>query len=132
MAIKPEEDFARFLGEGRFMLLRTASTGRYVFYPRVVEPLTGATDLEWVEASGRGTVYSTTVVRMRDPGESYNVALIDLAEGPRMMSRVVGIAPEDVRIGMQVQAQIDIVDDAPMVVFQQVRHLGAERRLPSE
>ena len=45
------------------MLQRCSSSGAFVFYPRVAEPGSGATTLEWVEASGRGTVYSTTVVR---------------------------------------------------------------------
>jgi uncharacterized OB-fold protein len=48
------------------------------------------------------------------------VALIDLAEGPRMMSRVIGIAPEAVEIGMNVKARI-IDDGGPIVVFEPVR-----------
>jgi uncharacterized OB-fold protein len=99
------------------MIQRSRSSGRHVFYPRVAEPRTGATDLEWVEASGEGTVYATTVVRQRPPTPSYNVALIDLAEGPRMMSRVEGIAPEDVRIGMKVRARISRDGDQHLLVF---------------
>jgi uncharacterized OB-fold protein len=113
----PEGEYLRFLAEGRFMIQRSRSSGRHVFYPRVAEPRTGATDLEWVEASGEGTVYATTVVRQRPPSPSYNVALIDLAEGPRMMSRVEGIAPEDVRIGMKVRARISRDGDQPLLVF---------------
>lgn len=120
--IRPEEQYLRFLGEGRFMIQRSRSSGRFVFYPRVAEPGTGAQDLDWVEASGAGTVHSTTVVRQKPPTPSYNVALIDLAEGPRMMSRVVGIAPEEVRIGMAVTARIDRDGDGetPVVVFEPV------------
>lgn len=118
--IRPEEQFLRFLGEGRFMIQRSRSSGRFLFYPRVAEPGTGSADLEWVEASGVGTVYSTTVVRQKPPTPSYNVALIDLAEGPRMMSRVVGVAPEEVRIGMAVAARIDRDGEAPVVVFEPV------------
>jgi uncharacterized OB-fold protein len=101
----PGQRHMQFLREGRFMLQRSTASGAFVFYPRVAEPGTGA-DLEWVEASGRGIVYSTTVIRPRPPQESYNVALIDLAEGPRMLSRVEDVAPEDVHIGMAVQARI--------------------------
>ena len=72
-----------------------------LLFPRVAEPGTGCTDLEWVEASGKGTVYSTTVIRQKPPTPNYNLALIDLAEGARMMSRVEGIPPEEVRIGMR-------------------------------
>ena len=96
----PDAAFRAFLAEGRFMIQRSRSTGAYVFYPRVALPGSGETDLEWVEASGAGTVYSTTVVRNRpEKGGDYNVALIDLAEGPRMMSRVVDIDPAEVKGG---------------------------------
>ena len=116
-SMRPEVDFQRYLEEGRFMLQRSRSSGRYVFHPRVAEPATGADDLEWVEASGRGVVYSTTVVRQKPPTPSYNVALIDLAEGVRLMSRVEGVAPEDVRIGMPVQAKIVRDNERPLLVF---------------
>ena len=115
--VHPERDYLAFLAEGRFMLQRSRSSGRFVFYPRVAEPGTGATDLEWVEASGRGTVYATSVVRRRPPAADANVALIDLAEGVRMMSRVEGVDPASVRIGMAVQARIDRDGTAPVVVF---------------
>ena len=55
-SIHPEQEYLAHLAQGRFMLQRSASSGGYVFYPRVAEPGTGATDLEWVEASGRGVV----------------------------------------------------------------------------
>ena len=53
----------------------------------------------------QATVYATTVVRPRG-GEPYNVALVDLPEG-RRMTRVEGVAPEDVRIGMEVRMRDD-------------------------
>ena len=102
------------------MLLRGRKSGRFMFYPRAVEPGTGDTDLEWVEASGRGTVYSVTIVRKKTPADSYNVALIDLAEGPRMMSRVDGVPLEQVRIGMTVQARVVTDEEQPFVVFEPV------------
>jgi len=64
-------------------------------------------------------VHATTVNRRRpSSGGDFNVALIDLAEGPRMMSRVVGIAPEDVKIGMKVIAKIEELNGAPAVLFE--------------
>jgi len=114
--LKPDEDFRRFLGEGRFMIQRSLETGAFVFFPRVAEPGTGAA-LEWVQASGRGTVHATTVVRRKPPEPSYNVALIDLEEGPRMMSRVEGVEPDAVVIGMAVRAAIAEQDGEPVVVF---------------
>ena len=115
--IRPVAEFQAFLEEGRFMLLRSRASGTFMFYPRVAEPVTGATDLEWVEASGRGTVYSTTAIGQKPPKEAYNVALIDLEEGVRMMSRVEGVPADAVRIGMAVTARIADQDGAPVVVF---------------
>jgi uncharacterized protein len=116
--MNPEKEYFEHLAQGRFMIQKSRSTGGHVFYPRVAEPRTGATDLEWAAASGRGTVYSTTVIRQKPPTPNYNLALIDLAEGPRMMSRVEGIAPEDVRIGMPVKAKIVHENEQALVVFE--------------
>lgn len=116
--MNPEKEFFEHLASGRFMIQKSRSTGGHVYYPRMAEPGTGATDLEWVAASGRGTVYSTTVIRGKPPAPNANLALIDLAEGPRMMSRVEGIAPEAVKIGMAVHAKIITEDDHRLVVFE--------------
>ena len=121
MTVHPDKQYVAFLAEGRFMLPRERTSGVYHFYPRVADPLTGSTDLEWVPASGDGTVYSTSVMAGRKPEDSYNVALIDLAEGPRMMSRVEGVAPEEVRIGMRVKARVVKTDEGGgLVVFDPV------------
>ncbi|NYT75660.1 OB-fold domain-containing protein [Alcaligenaceae bacterium] len=116
----PEAQFKSYLQQGKFMIQRSRATGKYVFYPRLVIPSTGETDLDWVEASGRGSVYSITVNRSKS--ETYNVALIDLEEGVRMMSLIVG--QETVPIGTPVQASIVDINDAPAVVFTPLQ--GAE------
>ncbi|MDB5971397.1 MAG: hypothetical protein JWQ90_3847 [Hydrocarboniphaga sp.] len=113
----PENDYQAFLRQGRFMIQRSASSGRHVFYPRAIAPGSGAEDLEWVEASGRGVVYSTTVVRARPPTPSHNVALVELEEGPRLMTRVEGIDPGEVRIDMPVKVRIVQEADFAYVVF---------------
>jgi uncharacterized protein len=77
-------------------------SGRAVFYPRVLCPFSGSDQLEWRVSNGLGTVYSTTVVYPQE-GAPYNVVLIDCDEGFRLMSRVEGIAPDAVRIGMRVR-----------------------------
>lgn len=115
----PEKRYYDGLKQGKFLLQRSKSSGNYNFYPRVIEPGTGNADFEWVEASGDGTVYATTVNRQRpEKGGDYNIALIDLAEGPRMMSRVVGIEPTEVKIGMKVKAKVDKIGDHAAVVFE--------------
>ncbi|MES2289142.1 MAG: OB-fold domain-containing protein [Pseudomonadota bacterium] len=115
--MRPEQEFLAFVADGRFMLQRSRKTGAYLFHPRVAVPGTGDDDLEWVEASGEGVVYSTTVVRNKPPVEDYNVALVDLAEGVRMMSRIVDMDPADVSIGMTVKSRIGEIDGHPAVVF---------------
>jgi uncharacterized protein len=109
----PEAQFKAYLAEGRFMIQRSRSTGRHVFYPRVAVPGGGETDLEWVPASGEGTVYSITVNRTREG--SYNIALVDLAEGPRLMSRIEGA--ETAPIGTRVKARIASIEGEPALVF---------------
>lgn len=115
--IHPEAEWRAHLASGRFMIQRSPSTGAHVFYPRIAQPGTGAPDLEWIEATGRGTVHAVTVVRKKDPADSYNVVLVDLEEGPRLMSRVDGLAPAEVKIGMAVQARIISDQDQPLLVF---------------
>jgi len=116
--LRPQQEYFAHLAEGRFMIQRSRGSGEHVFYPRVAAPRTGARDLEWVPASGHGTVYATTVMRVRPPAAPYNVCLVQLAEGPRMMSRVENIDPQQVKVGMAVRARI-ARDDAgqPLVVF---------------
>jgi uncharacterized OB-fold protein len=116
--LQPDQQYRAYLADGRFMIQRGLLSGAYFFYPRVLEPATGSEQWEWVNASGLGTVYSTTVVRVRRPAADYNVALIDLAEGPRMMGRVTGVQPQAVTIGMRVKARIQTIEGAPAVVFE--------------
>src|SRR5215212_2582511 len=78
--------------------------GKAVFYPRAVAPVTGG-NLQWKVSKGLGTVYSTTVIYYK--GEPpLNVALIDMDEGFRLMSRVEDIPAESVRIGMRVKLRV--------------------------
>jgi uncharacterized OB-fold protein len=93
------------LDRGELAYQWSAEAGRAVFYPRLLCPYTGSDRLEWRVASGLGTVYATTVTHPRD-GTPYNVALVDCDEGFRLMSRVEGVAPEAVAIGMRVRFRI--------------------------
>ena len=90
-----------------------------VFYPRAVAPKTGSHNLEWRVSKGLGTVYSTTVVHAAKDQPPHNVALIDIDEGFRMMSRVEDIEPMDVKIGMRVKVRMTKGDEKqpPYPVF---------------
>lgn len=115
--LKPDVEYQAHLSSGRFMLQRSRSSGEYVFYPRVAAPGTGKQDLEWVASEGLGSVYAVTVIYPRPPAEPYNVAIIELDDGPRLMSRVDGLAAEDVQIGQRVKVRITEIDGKHCVVF---------------
>lgn len=103
----PDAQFAAGLERGELALQSCGACGRQVFPPRAACPHCGSDRLAFRAVSGRGTVYSTTVVRRKpEEGGDYNLALIDLEEGARLMSRVEGIAPEKVAIGQKVAARI--------------------------
>lgn len=114
---RPIEEWQAHLAAGRLVLQRSRSTGQFVFYPRIAAPGSGVRDLEWVEASGHGIVHAATTVRRKPPEPSYNVALIDLAEGVRLMGEVVDTPPDAVTIGMAVRARIDGQGAMPRLVF---------------
>jgi len=89
--------------------------GAPVFHPRAT--LAAGAALRWKVSAGRGTVYATTVVAQRDAPD-YNVALVELDEGFRMMSRVEEIEPLAVRIGLRVRLRVARdADGEPLPVF---------------
>ena len=114
----PEESYRRKLAAGQFELQRCGACHKHIFYPRILCPYCGSSDLTWVAASGEGTVYSTTVTRRKvESGGDFNVAIIELKEGPRLMSRVEGIRADRVKIGLAVRARIAREQDEVLLVF---------------
>jgi len=114
----PLGTYLEHLEKGELAYQFSPEANAAVFYPRVVCPITGSDRLEWRVSRGLGSVHATTVVHPQQ-GEPYNVALIDVDEGFRMMSRVEDIAPTDVRIGMRVRFRVHRPggDEPPMPVF---------------
>jgi uncharacterized OB-fold protein len=114
-----EAHYVAALNAGRFLIQRCEACTRHVFYPRQVCPHCASASLAWVEPRGTGSVYSTTTVRRKpEAGGDYDVSLIDLDEGVRMMSRVEGLPPHEVKIGMRVQAKLVESKAGRMVVFE--------------
>ena len=98
--------------EGRLLLPRCNACGRYFFRPEVACTHCFATDWQWVQASGRGTLYSYTVVhRAPAPGfvTPFVLAVVELVEGPVMLSNLVGCSETDVRIGMALRVRFEQV-----------------------
>jgi uncharacterized OB-fold protein len=112
----------------RLLIQRCKACGKYQFYPRPFCIPCGSDDIEWVQASGKGTVYSMTVVRIQispDFTPPYTVAVVQLDEGPRMLSNIVG---SPVRIGDAVKViWRNRADAPPLPVFEA---LGEEKEDP--
>ena len=105
IAQSPLAVYQQHLDRGELAYQWSPEAGRAVFYPRVICPYTGSDRLEWRVSAGLGTVYAATVTHPRE-GAPYNVALIDVDEGFRLMSRVEEVAPDEVRIGMRVKFRV--------------------------
>jgi uncharacterized protein len=114
----PLGTYIAHLKRGQLAYQFSPSTNQVVFYPRVIAPGTGAADLEWRVSQGLGTVHATTVVHPQQ-GAPYNVCLVDLDEGFRLMSRVEDIEPTQVTIGLRVRFRVHTPDgdEDPYPVF---------------
>jgi uncharacterized OB-fold protein len=121
----PEAVYQALLEQGIFALPQCRSCGRLHYSPRVLCPYCGSNSLGWAQLSGDGTVYSTSTIAPRD-ATPYAVVLVDLDEGPRLMSNVVGMPADEVRIGMRVRARIESRADAAVPLFE-VAQSGVSR-----
>ena len=84
---------------GKLVLPRCVDTGKYIWYPRAISPFTfGA--VEWVEVSGKGTIYTFSVMQRADP--PYAIAYVQLAEGPCVMTNIVDCDFATLKIGQPV------------------------------
>ena len=103
--------------EHRLTYQRCTACGTRVFYPRDVCPgpeCFGVGTLEWVESSGKGWVYASSIsYQPAHPAFAgdvpYVLAIIELDEGVRMHTNVIGIDPKEVEIGMRVEVAWDDV-----------------------
>ncbi len=97
----------------RLAIQHCSSCRQYQFYPRIHCIHCGAQSLEWEVVSGRGTIYSYTV-SMRAPTPAFSVpyivAIVELDEGPRMLSNVVDCEPAEITVGSLVQVDFLALD----------------------
>ena len=109
--------FWEALAEHKIRIQYSPSSGRYVFYPRVLAPGTLADDLQWREISGAGTLYTFTVAyRAVAPHFDEHVpqllAVVQWDEGPRFATEIVNAEPAQLRVGMRVRPVfLDCPDD---------------------
>ena len=100
--------------EGKLLLPRCKDTGKFIWYPRAISPFTLG-PVEWVEVSGKGKVYTFSVMERANP--PYCIAYVELAEGTKMMTNIVNIDFKDVKIGMDVKLTFIKTEDGPPMPF---------------
>jgi uncharacterized OB-fold protein len=98
--------------EHRFLIVRCRACGVAHHYPRPFCPSCWSDDVEWETASGRGTLYTYSTIFVNDlppfaDRVPYIVAAVDLEEGPRVLTNIVGCEPVDLEIGMAVEVTFE-------------------------
>jgi uncharacterized OB-fold protein len=118
VSTSPLGTYTEYCKKGQLAYQVCTDDNSVIFYPRLVSPKTASPNLQWKVSEGLGTVYATTTVYQRDQ-QPYNVALIDVDEGFRMMSRVEDIDPDSVKVGMRVKVRMHPGDEkqTPYPVF---------------
>jgi uncharacterized OB-fold protein len=115
---EPYWDAAR---RGELAVQRCVRCGERPFPPRAHCPSCGAPSLSWAPVSGRGTLHSYTVAH-RAPHPVFAgqlplvVAIVQLEEGPRMVTNLVGCDPAGLEVGMAVEARFEPIDESDMVL----------------
>jgi uncharacterized OB-fold protein len=115
--------FYKAAREHKLLIQRCGDCRRNIFYPKSVCPHCLSTDLEWFESSGKGKVYSFTIVRAAAPeafqeAVPYVIGVIDLEEGARMLSWIVDCPHEEVKCDMDVEVTFkDLNDEIALPIF---------------
>ena len=106
-------------------LQRCRACARFFFYPRAACPHCLSNDLEWRRASGRGTLHTFTIVhrglRSFPLGEPYVLAIVELDEGPRMMTNLVDVEPEPAKLRIGIAVEVVFADVTPEVSLPRFR-----------
>jgi len=109
------EAFFKAAGEGRFLIKKCTACGKAHWYPRAICPFCSSGETEWSEASGKGTIYSYSVMR-RVP-EPFALAYVTLAEGPTMLTNIVDCDFDALKIGQDVTVVFKPSDGGPPVAM---------------
>ncbi|MDT3446813.1 OB-fold domain-containing protein [Pseudofrankia sp. BMG5.37] len=124
---RPTPETQRFwdgAAAGELWIQRCVTTGKYFFYPRDYSPFVTGGAVEWVKASGNATLYSYNIVHRPAPGfedrAPYALAVVELEEGPRMMTNIVGIenTPENLILDMALRVTFEQRDGMALPVFE--------------
>ena len=121
---QPESDrYWQGAREGELWLQRDTKTGQYQFYPRAINTISPGEPLEWVQASGNGTLFTFAIVHAPPhpafaPDIPYITAIVELEEGPKVPANIVGVEPEpgNLEIGMPLKAVYTQVSEESTLV----------------
>src|SRR6266699_832535 len=107
---------------GELRIQRCLDCAKPYFYPRPVCPACGSANVEWFTASGEATLYSYVISHRPAPGfgeAPYAVAVVQLAEGPRMMTNLTGVpnTPQDLVLDMPLRVTFERRGDVPLPIF---------------
>jgi uncharacterized protein len=107
------EAFWNAARERRFVVPTCSACRKAHWYPRAICPFCGGDKVQWRDASGRGTIYTFSV--MRRAKEPYAIAYVTLAEGPTMMTNIVDCDFDKLSIGQAVNVVFKDTEDGPPV-----------------
>jgi len=108
---------------GELRIQRCLDCGKPYFYPRPVCPECGSTNVEWFTASGEATLYSYVINHRPAPGfeddAPYAIAVVQLAEGPRMMTNLVGVpnTPDELVLDMPLRVTFEQRGEVSLPLF---------------
>ena len=112
--VNPEtQAFWDAAAQSKLLIKRCTACGEVHYYPRAICPFCGSDRTEWKEASGRGVIYSWSVLRRATP--PYALAYVTLAEGPTMMTNIVDCDLDAIRIGQAVRVVFKPTEGGPPV-----------------
>ncbi|GAA4532593.1 Zn-ribbon domain-containing OB-fold protein [Nonomuraea ferruginea] len=107
---------------GELRIQRCLACERHYFYPRPSCPRCGSGSVEWVRASGRATLYSYVINHRPAPGFEgpYAIAVVELEEGVRMMTNLVGVepAPENLELDMPLRVTFEERGEVHVPLFE--------------
>jgi uncharacterized OB-fold protein len=100
--------------QGKFLIKRCTACGEAHWYPRSMCPFCHSDQTVWEESPGEGVVYSFSIMR-KSPSGPYALAYVTLDEGPNVLTNVVDVAPDDLKIGMRVKVKLQPTEGGPPV-----------------
>ena len=124
---KVSRPFYKAAREHRLLVQRCKDCHKNIFYPKSLCPYCMSSNLEWFQSSGKGRVYTYSVVEAATPeafqgAAPYILGVIDLEEGVRMLSWIIDCKPEDVKCDMDVSVTFrDLNEEIALPMFKPLK-----------